>query len=232
MGRMVNEDLEDVSVPVEGGTLSGTLAIPEGAHAIVVFAHGSGSSRFSVRNRHVASALRDAGFATFLFDLLTADEEDDDVATRSYRFDISLLASRLVEVTYWLWGRPATASLRVGYFGASTGGAAALVAAAALGPRIGAVVARGSRVDLAGDALVRVTAPTLLVVGGLDDVVLGLNRAALRELRAETQLVVVPGATHLFEEPGALEEVVRQATAWFERNLVARRLDPRPAPSP
>src|SRR5438270_1734271 len=188
-------------------TLDGTLALPEGAHGVVLFAHGSGSSRHSPRNRYVAGVLREAGLATLLMDLLTPDEEVIDLQTQRLRFDISLLADRLVGATDWLAQNPNTRDLRIGYFGASTGAAAALVAAAERPNAVGAIVSRGGRPDLAGAALARVRAPTLLIVGGNDIPVIGMNQEAMAQLHVETKLEIVPGATHLFEEPGALEEV-------------------------
>jgi putative phosphoribosyl transferase len=203
-----------VAIPPLG--LDGALDLPSGAATgIVLFAHGSGSSRFSPRNEAVAEELRRAGFATLLFDLLTEAEAAD----RANIFDIALLAERLVLATQWVAGTKPTQGLAVGYFGASTGAAAALVAAARLGPQIAAVVSRGGRPDLAGGALAHVAAPTLLIVGGADHEVLALNRAALARLRCPAKLAVVPGATHLFEEPGALEGVTRLAGAWFRRHL-------------
>ncbi|THA77260.1 phosphoribosyltransferase family protein [Streptomyces sp. A0592] len=201
-----------VEVDAGGLALAGDLALPEGAAAVVVFAHGSGSSRRSPRNRSVAADLNRAGLGTLLFDLLTPAEEAD----RANVFDIGTLAERLADATGWLRRR---ASLPIGYFGASTGAAAALWAASAAGADIGAVVSRGGRPDLAGPRLAAVRAPTLLVVGGRDTTVLDLNRAAQRELRCENRLEVVPGATHLFEEPGALEQVAALARAWFARHL-------------
>jgi putative phosphoribosyl transferase len=204
-------------------TLEGNLSLPERARGIVLFAHGSGSSRHSPRNRYVARVLNEAKLATLLVDLLTPDEEAVDLRTAHLRFDIGLLAGRLVGVTDWLTQYPDTRELRIGYFGASTGAAAALVAAlvaAAQHPdAVGAIVSRGGRPDLAGPALARVRAPTLLIVGGNDFEVVELNRRALAPLRCEKQLEIVPGATHLFEEPGALEEVARLAREWFERYL-------------
>jgi putative phosphoribosyl transferase len=199
--------------------LDGNLSVPEGARGIVLFAHGSGSSRLSPRNRHVAQLLNQATLATLLVDLLTSDEEAVDRQTAQLRFDIGLLAERLVGVTDWLAENPETRHLRIGYFGASTGAGAALVAAAERPDAVGAVVSRGGRPDLAGSALTRVRAPTLLIVGGNDVQVIALNRAALAQLRCEKQLVIVPGATHLFEEPGALEQVALLARNWFERHL-------------
>jgi dienelactone hydrolase len=188
----------------------------------VVFAHGSGSGRHSPRNRFVARSLEAAGLGTLLMDLLTEAEEALDERTRHLRFDIGLLAHRLVDATRWAEVEPATRGLRVGFFGASTGGGAALVAAARLGASVGAVVSRGGRPDLAGDALPLVRSPTLLVVGGRDDVVIELNERAYDRLVCERSLRIVPGATHLFEEPGALEEVARLAAEWFVAHLGAR----------
>jgi dienelactone hydrolase len=217
-----------VSIRAGAETLEGTLGIPGGARGVVLFAHGSGSSRHSPRNRYVAQVLRQAGFATLLFDLLTAREEALDERTLSLRFDIPLLADRLAAATDWIASDPDGHRLEVGYFGASTGAAAALVAAADR-PEVGAVVSRGGRPDLAGAALARVRAPTLLIVGGRDPAVLDLNREALQHLAAEKELAVVPGATHLFEEPGALEEVARLAADWFGRHLGKERARDRPA---
>ena len=200
---------------VRVGALEGNLTIPDGAHEIVLFAHGSGSSRHSPRNRFVAAELQRDGLATLLIDLLTPEEEEADLRTRRLRFDIGLLADRLVMTTDWLAQEPDTRSLKVGYFGASTGAAAALVAAAERPAYVGAVVSRGGRPDLAAAALPRVQAPTLLIVGGEDGPVIGMNEEAFRLLRIEKKLVVVPGATHLFEEPGALEKVARLASDWF-----------------
>jgi dienelactone hydrolase len=209
-----------VRVTAGAVTLEGNLSLPEGARGVVLFAHGSGSGRHSSRNRYVARLLNQAGLATLLIDLLTADEEAVDLQTAHLRFDIGLLAQRLVGATGWLTQQPDTRHLRIGYFGASTGAAAALVAAAERPDVVGAVVSRGGRPDLAGPALPLVRAPTLLIVGGSDVPVIGLNRAAFEQLRCEKQLVIVPGATHLFEEPGALDEVARLAREWFERHLM------------
>lgn len=217
---MVQERSVEIPVP-DAGSVYGDLAVPEGAIGLVVFAHGSGSSRFSGRNRHVAGALRERGLATLLMDLLTDDEEAVDLRTRHLRFDIPLLAGRLELAARRLAADPETAGLPLGSFGASTGAAAALVAAARQGHAVRAVVSRGGRPDLAGDALDRVTAPTLLVVGGRDEVVLDLNRQAQRRLRGPNELVIVPGATHLFEEPGALDAVARLAGEWFSTHLPA-----------
>jgi dienelactone hydrolase len=200
--------------------LAANWTVPAGARGVVVFAHGSGSSRHSSRNRFVAGALQRAGLATLLLDLLTVEEEEEDRSTGHLRFDIGLLAGRLVGATEWLRGRSEAAGLPVGYFGASTGAAAALVAAARLPDAVAAVVSRGGRPDLAGDGLSRVRAPTLLIVGGADVPVIGLNRAALARLAAPVkELVIVPGATHLFEEPGTLEKVALLAADWFGRYL-------------
>jgi putative phosphoribosyl transferase len=200
--------------------LEGNLGLVNGASGVVLFAHGSGSRRHSPRNRYVARALRDAGLATLLIDLLTADEEAVDARTGRLRFDIELLTERLVGATDWLVRNVETANFPIGYFGASTGAAAALAAAVERARVVSAVVSRGGRPDLAGAALPRVQAPTLLIVGGDDIPVIGLNQQALEQLGAkEKQLVIVPGATHLFEEPGALEEVARLAADWFARRL-------------
>lgn len=208
-----------VRIPCGPVTLEGALAIPPGVSGIVVFAHGSGSSRHSPRNQFVARIIRESGNGTLLFNLLTAEEETEDDVTRRLRFDIGLLAGRLAEVTRWLVGQPAVRDLGVGYFGSSTGGGAALLAAAEVGRRIDAVVSRGGRPDLAGDALRRVQSSTLFIVGEYDEVVIRLNEEALAELRCEKQLKIVPGATHLFEEPGTLEAVARLAADWFRRHL-------------
>jgi putative phosphoribosyl transferase len=209
-----------VQVPVGRVTLEGNLSLPEGAGGVVLFAHGSGSSRHSPRNRHVARMLNEANLATLLVDLLTAEEEAVDAQTGHLRFDIGLLTQRLIGATDWLTQYPDTQQLGIGYFGASTGAAAALVAAAERADVVGAVVSRGGRPDLAGPALARVRAPTLLIVGGHDLQVLQLNRAAFAQLRCEKQLVIVPGATHLFEEPGTLDEVARLAREWFKQHLI------------
>jgi pimeloyl-ACP methyl ester carboxylesterase len=199
--------------------LDGELAIPGDATGVVLFAHGSGSSRHSPRNQFVARVIREAGIGTLLFDLLTAEEEAKDMITRRVRFDIALLARRLVEATGWIEDQSQARDLAIGYFGSSTGGAAALVAAAELGARIGAVVSRGGRPDLAGAALPQVEAATLLIVGELDDVVIRLNEEAFAEMRCEKDLRIIPGATHLFEEPGALESVASIAAEWFRTHL-------------
>jgi len=199
--------------------LEGELGMPCVPGGLVIFAHGSGSSRLSPRNQYVARVIRESAFATLLFDLLTPEEEAVDVYTRHLRFDIELLTRRLIDATNWAAVQPETRKLRSGYFGASTGAAAALVAAAQLGDAIGAVVSRGGRPDLAGDALGRVESPTLLIVGGLDHVVIRLNAQAFEQLRCQKETRIVPGATHLFEEPGALEEVARLSVEWFRRHL-------------
>ncbi|MGU7785020.1 dienelactone hydrolase family protein [Burkholderia sp. PU8-34] len=212
--------MRDIVMEIDGTRLDGVLTTPYGARGLVVFAHGSGSSRLSPRNRAVAATLVKAGFATLLFDLLERDEEYVDNRTGLYRFDIRLLANRLSAAISWARAQPDTGSLPVGLFGASTGAAAALVAAAH-DPGVGAVVSRGGRPDLAGDALEHVSAPTLLIVGACDEQVLQLNRLAAARLTCETAIEIVPGATHLFEEPGALDTVARLAAAWFNRWLSA-----------
>jgi len=206
-----------------GVMLEGTLAVPSGARGVVLFAHGSGSSRHSPRNRFVAEQLRRGGLATLLVDLLSAEEEAIDARTRQLRFDIGLLAERLAAAIVWLDREPATLGLPVGLFGASTGGGAALVAAAARHDAVEAVVSRGGRPDLAGDALPRVQAPSLFIVGGRDEQVIELNEQAMSRMQAPVRLEIVPGATHLFEEPGALEQVARLAREWFVRHLPAAR---------
>lgn len=203
----------EVKIPAGQVALDGSFIAPEGATAIVLFVHGSGSSRHSPRNQFVARALNRAGLATLLFDLLTAEEEAVDVHTAEYRFDISLLADRLLEVTKWTLEQKA--NLRIGYFGSSTGAGAALVAAAELPRDIAAVVSRGGRPDLAGNALAQVRAPTLLIVGGSDPAVIELNEQARQLMRCEVKLAIIPHATHLFEEPGALEQVAQLAIDWF-----------------
>ena len=209
-------------VAINAGTviLEGNLASPAKAKGIVAFAHGSGSSRHSPRNRYVADTLHQAGFATLLFDLLTSEEEEAERWTRHLRFNIDLLTERLIGATDWLMEYPDTAALKIGYFGASTGSAAALVAAAERPQVVRAVVSRGGRPDLAKSALPSVTAPTLLIVGGNDGPVIEMNREAMPYLNVEKQLKIVPGATHLFEERGALEQVAQHASQWFQRYLV------------
>ncbi len=208
-----------VRIPAGGVTLDGDLAVPANARGLVVFAHGSGSSRHSPRNRYVARQLQRVGLATLLFDLLTQQEEAIDMRTAELRFDIEFLAKRLVQATDWLMGQKQVEQLEFGYFGASTGAAAALVAAAEAPRQLGAAVSRGGRPDLAGPALSRVQVPTLLIVGGEDTRVIDLNRQAMGQLRCEKRLEIVPGATHLFEEPGALEQVAQLAREWFEAHL-------------
>ncbi len=218
---MQSSTMEERTVSVRAGSaqLEGTFGIPSNARGVVLFAHGSGSSRHSTRNRYVAEYLREAGLATLLLDLLTAKEELVDQRTREFRFDIPLLAERLEFASDWLAAQPDTRRLPVGCFGASTGGGAALVAAAHRPERISAVVSRGGRPDLAGAALAKVRAPTLLIVGGLDVPVIGMNRAAMEHMTATVKLEIVPGATHLFEEPGTLEQVAQLARDWFLRYL-------------
>ena len=208
-----------MTVDADGVTLEGDLLVPEGASGIVLFAHGSGSSRFSSRNRYVAEALREGGLGTLLIDLLTPREEAVDERTAQLRFDIAMLARRLVGATKWLGAQDETKSLNVGLFGASTGGGAALVAAAEIPDRIRAVVSGGGRPDLAGPALPRVKAATLLIVGGDDVPVIEMNRDAYEQMTAERRMEIVPGASHLFEEPGTLEQVARLAREWFVRYL-------------
>ena len=208
----------DVQLRSGAVMLNGDLSIPAGAKGVVLFAHGSGSSRHSPRNQFVARTIREAGVGTLLFDLLTREEEAVDMYTAELRFDIGLLATRLIDATYWIKGE--LNYLNVGYFGSSTGGGAALVAAARLGDSVGAVVSRGGRPDLAGDALPKVKSPTLLIVGGLDYPVIEMNKAALSRMHCEKELKIVPGATHLFEEPGTLEQVADLAAGWFQRQLV------------
>ncbi len=211
--REVDEQV--VRIELDKVTLEGSLAMPAGASGLVLFAHGSGSSRLSPRNNFVAGELRKAGLATLLMDLLTRSED----TSYETRFDINLLAERLEAATDWLSGRIDAKAARIGYFGASTGAAAAIQAAVSMGPVIGAVVSRGGRPDLAEPYLERLTAPTLLIVGGRDDVVIELNRKAYGMLKSKKEMVIVPGATHLFEEPGALEEVALLAADWFRKYL-------------
>jgi len=210
------EEIREVQIPPFG--LEGILSLPQEAQALVVFAHGSGSSRLSPRNNYVAEALRKAGLGTLLFDLLTLQEATD----RAYVFSIELLAKRLLLTIEWMRGLEETSRLRLGLFGASTGAAAALVAASRSGIRIDAVVSRGGRPDLAGPALAKVAVPTLLIVGGHDIEVLELNKAALAQLRCPKQLDVIPGASHLFEEPGTLDQVIELAKQWFTKHLICR----------
>jgi putative phosphoribosyl transferase len=218
-----------VHIPVDGVRLEGMLSLPEGAPGVVVFAHGSGSSRHSPRNRLVASALQAGGLGTLLMDLLTPEEEALDQQTGQYRFDIPLLADRLVGAAKWLAQEPETAALGISYFGASTGAGAALMAAARRPEGVQAIVSRGGRPDLAGPALAQVEAPTLLIVGGNDVPVIAMNQEALATLPGAKKLEIIPGATHLFEEPGTLEQVARMARQWFQYYL--RPLD-QPGPAP
>lgn len=214
---------EEMPILADGRTLPADLDVPRGARGLVVFAHGSGSSRLSPRNRAVAEILRAAGLATLLFDLLTREEEERDDITAELRFDIDLLAGRLLAATRWVHER--VRGLPLGYFGASTGAAAALRAAAERPAGIAALVSRGGRPDLAGEALGRVQVPTLLIVGGLDRAVIRLNEEAFRSLACERQLTIIPGASHLFEEPGTLDQVARLAVDWFQRHLGALALE-------
>lgn len=210
----------EVSIPVGAVTLTGDLIIPADACGMVLFAHGSGSSRHSTRNQFVARVIRNAGVATLLFDLLTLREEEEERWTRHLRFNIELLAERLVGASEWIKSNEETKDLRIGYFGSSTGAAAALIAAARLGEQVGAVVSRGGRPDLAGAFLPQVRSPTLLIVGGLDYQVIGLHQESFDKLQCEKQMVIVPGATHLFEEPGTLEQVASLAANWFQQHLI------------
>ncbi|MFW6149972.1 MAG: dienelactone hydrolase family protein [Chloroflexota bacterium] len=212
-------DERAIQIQVKGATVQGDLVVPQGARRIVLFAHGSGSSRSSPRNTYVADVLHQAGIATLLFDLLTQDEEREDMYTARLRFDIELLATRLLAATERVLGDGSLRGLTLGYFGASTGAAAALVAAARRPDIVGAVVSRGGRPDLAESWLPHVKAPTLLIVGGKDQQVLEMNRDALGKLQGEKELSIVPGATHLFEEPGALEQVATLAREWFVQHL-------------
>jgi putative phosphoribosyl transferase len=220
-----------VRVPVGAKQLDGNLTLPASPIGVVLFAHGSGSSQHSPRNRYVARVLNEAGLATLLVDLLTPEEEAVDLRTGHLRFNIALLAKRLLGAAEWLKMLPETRQLAIGYFGASTGAAAALVAAAERPELAGAVVSRGGRPDLAGQTCPRVQAPTLLIVGGNDFQVIELNQAAFAQLRCEKQLVIVPGATHLFEEPNALEEVARLARVWFETHLAPAQASDHTSPS-
>jgi dienelactone hydrolase len=214
--------MSEVQIHAGRAVLPGDLHIPKGASALVLFAHGSGSSRHSPRNQFVARTLNDAGLATLLFDLLTQEEEALDLRTREHRFDIHLLAERLVRATKWTKQEEQAADFRIGYFGSSTGGAAALVAAVEVPQDVGAVVSRGGRPDLADEALPKVEAPTLLIVGGNDDIVIELNEQARDRMRCEVKLEIIPGATHLFEEPGALEKVAKLASDWFVAHLAVK----------
>ena len=210
---------QDIKIGADNVQLEGELKIPTNARGVVLFAHGSGSSRHSRRNQYVARIIREAGVGTLLFDLLTREEEAVDAYTGELRFNIELLARRLIAATNWITSQSKTQHLRIGYFGASTGAAAALVAGAELSNIVAAVVSRGGRPDLAGDVLPNVKAPTLLIVGGNDDVVIELNEEAYAQLRCKKELKIVPGATHLFEEPGTLEQVAQLASEWFKHEL-------------
>jgi putative phosphoribosyl transferase len=207
--------MSEVRIQAGPAVLPGNLHLPHGASALVLFAHGSGSSRHSPRNQFVARTLNEAGLATLLFDFLTQEEEAIDIQTRELRFNIHLLAERLVHATKWAKQQPQTRDLRIGYFGSSTGGAAGLVAAVEVPQDVDAVVSRGGRPDLAGEALPKVQASTLLIVGGNDDIVIELNEQARDRMRCEVKLEIIPGATHLFEEPGTLEKVATLASDWF-----------------
>src|SRR6266478_1300450 len=211
--------MNEVQIQAGPAVLSGNLHIPDGAAALVLFAHGSGSSRHSPRNQFVARSLNNAGLATLLFDLLTPEEESIDTRTAELRFNIGLLAERLVHATKWAKQQEQTRDLRIGYFGSSTGGGAALVAAAEVPDDVGAVVSRGGRPDLADEALPKVKAPTLLIVGGEDHVVIELNEQARAQMRCEIKIDIVAGATHLFEEQGALEQVAKLASDWFVNHI-------------
>ena len=223
MNRRRDIVAEAVHIPVAGLTIEGDLIVPSAAAGLVIFAHGSGSSRFSRRNRAVADVLSEGGFATLLLDLLTREEEAVDQHAGQYRFDIERLTARVIAAIDWSGEQRVLAPLPIGCFGASTGAAAALMAAAARPARVHAVISRGGRPDLAGNALPSVEAPTLLIVGGHDEPVIELNEEARRRLRAPAQTVIVPGATHLFEEPGALEQVARLALEWCQLYLTANR---------
>src|SRR5688572_13562391 len=211
--------LRAVQIPDGAALLNADLRQPADPAGLVIFAHGSGSSRRSARNRQVAEALDDAGLSTLLLDLLTPEEESIDQFTREFRFDIPRLGRRVIAAVDWAFEQTELQRLPIGFFGASTGAAAALIAAAERRQQTGAVVSRGGRPDMAGDALPRVQAPTLLIVGGLDEEVIELNEQAQRQMRSPTRLEIVPGATHLFEEPGTLEQVSRLAIAWFRQHL-------------
>lgn len=209
----------DMKIPVGEVVVEGTLTLPPATKGVVLFAHGSGSSRYSTRNQYVAKEFNKATIGTLLFDLLTQEEEETDIVTAEYRFNIPLLAERLIGATEWLRNDPKTKRLAFGYFGASTGAAAALIAAAKLPSEISAVISRGGRPDLAGKYLSNVVAPTLLLVGGLDTEVIELNRQAMNQMKVEKKIVIIPGATHLFEEQGTLEEVAKVSIDWFLKHL-------------
>lgn len=214
-----NHQESEISVKVNSSALKGNLVVPNQAQGVVLFAHGSGSSRFSPRNRHVAQTLQQSGLATLLIDLLTTGEEKKDRHTKQFRFNIGLLAERLVDTTKWLKENPTTKNLKIGYFGASTGSAAALLAAVDYPEAVSAIVSRGGRPDLVGSALTRVKAPTLLIVGGDDFPTVEMNQKAFSHLWSKKEIVIIPEATHLFEEAGALDEVARLASQWFHRYL-------------
>lgn len=220
MDRLAGPEEREIEILLGSLTLKGILSLPQGATGLVLFVHGSGSSRFSSRNRYVAQTINTANLATLLFDLLSQEEEKIDQITAELRFNIGLLTERVIRVTSWLRQDNDTKALTIGYFGASTGAAAALAAAAEL-DKIGAVVSRGGRPDLVEELLPQVTAPTLLIVGGNDGPVIEMNRRAFLHLQTTKEMKIVPGASHLFEEPGALEEVARLATEWFRRYLAA-----------
>src|SRR5438045_141218 len=209
----------EIEMSTAGVLLHGEVSVPEQATGLVLFAHGSGSSRHSPRNQYVAQSFREAGLATLLFDLLTTEEEEADQYTAHIRFDIKLLAERLIHATHWVGAQEQLNHLKVGYFGSSTGGGAALVAAGEEGAGVGAVVSRGGRPDLAGESVRHVVSPTLLIVGELDEQVIRLNEEAFDWLACEKELVIIPGASHLFEEPGALGHVARLAARWFQTYL-------------
>lgn len=219
MNNKPNTSFKNIKIQINDLILNGDLQIPDNASAIILFAHGSGSSRLSPRNRLVAHALNQQGFATLLFDLLTPEEEIIDEQTREFRFDIPMLAERLIQTTDWLLSKDEFKNFSIAYFGASTGAAAALIAAAQRTKIVKAVVSRGGRPDLAGDYLSKVKAPTLLIVGGWDDVVIKLNQQAKSDMRCEVELKIIPEATHLFEEPGKLEEVIQLASQWFTMKM-------------
>lgn len=221
MGRSTKSEKDPTFVEIHLGSvkLEGNLSVPEDSVGIVLFAHGSGSGRLSTRNRFVARELNQKGIATLLFDLLTREEEEVDLQTAHLRFDISLLSQRLVDTTDWLLKNPKVSNLNMGYFGASTGAAAAIVAAAERPSTVKAVVSRGGRPDLAGPSLGSVRCPTLLLVGGYDDVVIDLNKEAMAQMKSTKKLIIIPEATHLFEEPGKLEEVAQHASNWFLQYL-------------
>ncbi|MBV2169436.1 MAG: dienelactone hydrolase family protein [Bdellovibrio sp.] len=223
---LLNKDEQEVVISYKGLHLNGIMSLPKGAQGIIIFAHGSGSSRWSTRNNFVARELRKAGLGTLLMDLLTPEEEND----RAQVFNIDSLAQRLIFAKNWVAEQAPTRSMKVGYFGASTGAGAALVAAAQEPQNIFAVVSRGGRTDLADRALARVQAPTLLIIGGDDDVVIDLNRQAYAQLHCKKKIEIIPGATHLFEEPGTLEQVAVLASQWFTDHIATQQVQPSPRP--